>query len=207
MQISVTRGLAELKLLEKRIETNVSQSTFVAVQLGDKPLTGYKSLEEFQTRAQASLQTVNDLITRRQRIKAAIVVSNATTLVRVGMETMTVAEAIERKQSIQHEKVLLTKMVNQHELALREITKENQKVQERLDRLVEASLGGDVKVKDDQYESIAAPFLKKNEAKLVDPLSLRDKIDALQGKISEFEAEVDFVLSTSNAITMIEIAD
>lgn len=59
---------------------------------------------------QASYDKVMGLISYRHKIKALVVQSNACTKVIVGKEEMTVAEAIERKQSIQYEKDLLEVM-------------------------------------------------------------------------------------------------
>ena len=39
----------------------------------------------------------------------------------------------------------------------------------------------------------------------IDPLKIKDKIQALQDKISAFEAEVDATPSVSNALTEIEV--
>ena len=71
--------------------------------------TGYKSREDYQTKARASLQKVDALIARRRVIKRAIVLSNAVVTVTVANEEMTVAEAIEMKNFIAYyEEVLST---------------------------------------------------------------------------------------------------
>ncbi len=207
MQMSVTRGLAELKLLADRIEKTIEQSKYVALKNGDKPVNGYKNDDEFKGNAKSNYDSVMALIKRRQAIKSAIVQSNATTNVVIGGVTMTVAEAIERKGSISLEKQLLEELSDQYNSVLLAVQRENVKVQERLDKLVESSFGQNTKVRDDQYESIAKPFLEKNEASVVDPLDAKSIIAKLSASIAEFEAEVDFTLSTSNAITMITIPD
>ena len=48
-----------------------------------------------------------DLISRRNKIKSAIIMSNAKTVVEVAGKQMTVAEAIDKKSSIEYEKELL----------------------------------------------------------------------------------------------------
>ena len=42
---------------------------------------------------------------------------------------------------------------------------------------------------------------------MIDPCKLSDKIKALEDEIEEFEANVDFALSESNALTQIEVGD
>ena len=41
---------------------------------------------------------------------------------------------------------------------------------------------------------------------MIDPIKILDKINSLEESISSFRAEVDAALSTSNAITEIEIS-
>jgi hypothetical protein len=205
--MSITRALAELKLLSSRIENAIENAHFVVVQSGDKAIPGYNSSAEFAQKAKASLDSIQALIKRRQLIKHAIVLSNASTIVQIDNVQLTVAEAIEQKSSILLEKKLLGKIISDHDKALGEMNKENARVQERLDRLVEASFGTDVKAKSEHYEAITVPFLKKNEAKLLDPIHSRDKASELLAKITSFETEVDFVLSACNATTMIEIPE
>ena len=48
---------------------------------------------------------------------------------------------------------------------------------------------------------------KLYEVKMIDPLTLEDKIKELEKEIDEFQKNVDFVLSESNSRTYIEIPD
>ena len=63
-----------------------------------------------ESRAKADYQSIEALIKRRNAIKSAIVVSNATTKIEVAGVKMTVAEAIERKTSISYDIQLLDKL-------------------------------------------------------------------------------------------------
>lgn len=205
--MTITRGLAELKLLDARIQRTVADGAFVAVVVGEKPVRGFQSNEEFSRRAQASLQSAQDLIRRRNAIKAAIVVSNATTYITIGGNRMTVAEAIERKRSIAYEEELLDTLRAQHKNAVQEMEQKNAEVKLRLDRLLEANFGKDAKAKDSEYDAIAKPFMAQNEAKLVDPVKVKSVIDTLTEEIETFKTEVDFVLSESNTLTRITVPD
>jgi hypothetical protein len=66
--ITVTDALAELTLLEKRIESaraGLEQNTLIAyVEIGKVP-TGFKSREDYETKARAALQKVDALIVIR----------------------------------------------------------------------------------------------------------------------------------------------
>lgn len=207
MEISITRGLAEIKLLEKRIQKEIAQSVFIGYAVGKKSVKGYDSIPEFEAKVKGSYQSVNDLIKRRDAIKSSIVKSNAMTEVTINGQTMTVAEAIERKTSIVFEKELLNKMVNELTNVNYQVQRRNDEVQEKLHDLLQTNFGKDSKAKSDEVDSITKPYLENNEAKVIDPLKLQSIIEELSNKLDAFESEVDFVLSESNTITKISIAD
>lgn len=207
MRLSITEALPEVKLLEKRIADKISESKFVGVTIGTKGLVSLRTREDFDKDASASYQSVTDLIKRRNLIKSLIVQSNATTIVKVGMVEMTVAEAIERKNSIGFEKLLLQEMKDQLYRVQSEINSTNRNVQAQLDKQLEALAGKEAKANVSEYEGIINAYREKNEAKLVDPLNLQTKISALQETIEDFELHVDTALSKSNTLTEIEIPD
>lgn len=207
MEMSITRGLSELKLLDKRIQKGINETTFITSAIGPKPVSGYTSTELYVETTERNYQSTIDLIKRRQKIKSLIVESNAKTMVTISGKGMTVAEAIERKTSIQYEKSLLEKMRRDYNHAVTQVESKNEEVQLRLEKLLEANFGKDSKVKDTEMEAISKPFKEQNEAKLVDPLKLKEKMDTLSKEIDEFECEVDFILSESNTITKINLVD
>lgn len=205
MQMSITRALSELKLLDKKIEKATINALFVATAVGKKPVKGFESVVEFEGTAKSQYQSLEDLIKRRQTIKSEIVKSNANTLVVIGGVEMTVAEAIERKTSIKYEEKLLFIMKRQFEATVDKAESENNRVKDRLDQLLEAQFGKDSKTKNEETEAISKQFFETNEVKVIDPLKLRVKIEELEEKIDNFHSEVDHVLSDSNTLTKIEI--
>lgn len=207
MQMSITRGLAELKLLDKKIEKATQEGLFVSTAIGKNPVKGFKTTDEFEQNAKSAYQSVLALIARRQVIKSAIVKSNATTSVTIAGVSMTVAEAIEQKTSIIHKQNLLRKMNLDFHQANDRAETENHRVKNRLDEHLNSYFGKDTKGKNDEVEVITKAFLQNNEAKVVDPIGARVEIEKLHDSIENFLSEVDFVLSESNTITKIEVAD
>jgi hypothetical protein len=205
MEMSITRGLAELKLLDKRIEKAIHSTNYAGACVGKKPITPYTSNEQFENEVRSAYQSVQDLINRRQTIKSAIVDSNAKTVVKIGETEMTVAEAIERKSSIEYDKTLLGKLKSDYNNTLVQIERHNENVNNKLDKHLETIFGKDGKDKTGEMESVSKAFKAENEAKLVDPLKIKEVIDKLEYEIDEFENECDFVLSESNTITKITI--
>jgi hypothetical protein len=205
MEMSITRGLAELKLLDKRIEKAIYSTNYAGACVGKKPISSYASNEQFENEVKSAYQSVQDLIQRRQTIKSAIVDSNAKTVVKIGETEMTVAEAIERKSSIEYDKKLLGKLKSDYNNTLVQIERHNENVNNKLDKHLETIFGKDGKDKTAEMKAVSEAFKAENEAKLVDPLKIKEVIDKLEYEIDEFETEVDFVLSESNTITKITI--
>ena len=98
--ISVSQALAELKLLRKRIQNATKDSVFTVVKKKRDLLDAAK----FSVEAMASYQSYKDLLARYNAIKAAIVLSNAATKVSIAGIEYTVADAVERKKTIEMEK-------------------------------------------------------------------------------------------------------
>lgn len=206
--MSIHRGLAELKTLDKRISRAIKEP-FVEMQIGSEPPKGFKTVEEFNEKAKASFQQATDLIERRNKIKSAITASNASTIVEIGGRKMTVAEAIDRRDTgLQYDKELLKSLRQQlHAIDLK-IDRETVDMQRRLDQRIDADLGSkDRKTNAAEVDDITKSFLARYKPNAVDPIGIRNKIEELTREIEQFEMEVDFVLSESNTTTKIEIED
>ncbi len=208
--ITVTDALAELTLLQKRIESariSLEDNTLITyVEMGKVP-TGFKSREDYETKAKASLQKVDALITRRRVIKRAIVLSNAQTIVTVASENMTVAEAIEMKNFIMYYESVLNTMHSAYKTTISQYEKAKVKIKDRLDKLALEVLGKNVNSGSDRYQSLADSFLAREGVELLDPTNLAEEVEKRQSFIEEFNSTVDRVLSISNARTMIDIPD
>lgn len=196
--ITVTRALVELKTVDRRIKKAREGCVLVTYKSGSEDTPKNKITE-------SKLQQVTDLIERRKALKAAIVKSNAITAVKIGDREYTVAEAIERKSSIAYEKDLLRDMKVQLGNVTRQVEVFNEKVQTKLDGMLEKSFGSNQKANADELKAFSESYLRSNRAEIVDPLDLGERIEKLETKIVDFEAEVDLVLSESNATTTIQV--
>ncbi|MFJ8460683.1 hypothetical protein ACIQ57_16295 [Lysinibacillus xylanilyticus] len=204
-KISIHRALTELKMLNHRIEAATNEvSAVLANRKSNSKINGVE-MQEYEKQMQASYDKVVSLIDYRNRIKALVVESNAKTKVIVGKEEMTVAEAIERKQSIQYEKELLEVMQQQYRSAVNTVTKENDALPAKLETYLVNILGNKEKQSPEEVKLHTETFMKRNEYELIDPMNIKKKIEALSNRIEEFESEVDAVLSESNATTFIEV--
>ena len=120
---------------------------------------------------------------------------------------MTVAEAIERKNSIEYDEMLLNEMKRQYANTTATVDKENKKVDAKVDDLLTTLVGkdSDKKLSKEDQEAVEKPYREKNEFEFVDPLGLYEKIQALEADIDGFKSNVDTVLVLSNATTFIEV--
>lgn len=206
--MSIHRGLAELKNLDKRIQRGVSER-FVSLQIGEEAPKSYKDVESFVAEAKANYQSITALIERRNKIKAAITASNAVTTVTISGREMTVAEAIDRRDTgLNYDKSLLGSLRRQLNLVEIEIEKERMDMERRLEQRIQADLGSkDRKTNIEEVENITKSFLNRYKPDALDPIKIREEIKKLTDSIENFEMEVDFALSESNTDTKIEIAD
>lgn len=208
--MSVTRALAELKRLDDRINRAMSEGLFVAVTVGKedkrKLINGTETVATATGRIQSTMDSLDTMFAQRAAIKRAIVQSNAVTTVKLGGETLTVAEAIERKKSIANKRQLVMMMQRQVNTATTTVASQNAKVEAQIETNLATIYGNDKgKVDAGMFEAIAKPQRDQKEAALLDPLNVMDKIAALQEEISLVDTELDFTLSEVNAKTEISV--
>lgn len=209
MKISIHRGLSEIKMLDKRIERSILESSFVGSKKKSAEKVNNSTLtkEKFEKETVSNYQSINDLIARRTMIKRLIVLSNANTKVQVGSKEYTVAEAIENKTIIETKKKLLNAMKKQYKNHNANVNMQNEQVESKLDEQIQIMLGSDKQNKTSGLEGFIEQYKAQNEWELVNGLNIEEEIKKLENSIEEFENNVDFVLSESNATTFIEIED
>lgn len=206
-KISITEALNELKLYDSKINKAIANARLASAAKKSSDKVGVVKKEDFEERAKASYQSITDLIANRNALKSAIVKSNAVTEVTINGKTMTVAEAIERKNSIDYDVTLLNEMKKQYVTATDTVNKENKKVDNKVDELLSTLIGkdSDKKISREDQEAIERPYREKNEYEFIDPIGIYDKMLELEADIDGFNSEVDTRLVLSNATTFIEI--
>lgn len=204
--MTIHRALAELKLIDARIESAIAAIEPTGNMQKGKLVNMYYSLEDFEKNAKARFQSVNDLMERKTKIKSSIVRANGVTKVTIGGVEMTIADAINFKGIVSFKKRLIDNLKSKHAHAKAVTEKNNVNVEANALRLAEAALQKDnVKLGDNDAVAITEPYLDKNRFSLVDPLKVEELVEKLTTEVNAFETEVDAVLSEINAITTIEI--
>ena len=209
-EITVTEGLRELKLYDAKINKAINKANLVIAAKKSEDILKQigKTKKEFKDEAKAEYISIKDLIENRAKLKAAIVNSNAKTKVTIDGVKMTVAEAIERKSSIEYEQTLLKKLKSAYEKANDLVSYNNDKVDNKVDELIKTMVGKDTtKMSKEDQDKITNGYRENNEWDIVDPIEIRKEIDKLEERIDGFLANVDVQLSLSNSTTFIKLED
>ncbi len=196
--ITATRALSELKLLDKRIQKKTQSACFLTSKIGNE-------IKNNSCTAESDLQSITDLISRRAKIKSALMRSNSTTVVKISSESMTVAEAIEKKSSIDYLANLLDELRDQRYNIQTDTERNNSRAQERLDNLLVSTFGKDLKARPSEITEVSDVFWKANKCEVVDDIEIDKKITELDEYIDNFMSEIDLCLSEINAKTEITL--
>ena len=202
-EITITRALAELKLLDSRIQKKINESDFVFFI--SKKNKSNVNQDTLVSNSKSSVQSITDLIERRKNLKKSIILSNAVTKVKLANEEMTVAEVIERKQLVTYYKLFSAKMKLNRESVLNQVERQNQLMDTDLQKILEINFGKNStsRTNSDDIDNISKTYRELNKAEVLDGIGVDVKIKEIEELISRYETESNFVLSESNATTKI----
>ncbi len=209
--MSITRALAIRKSLKKEIADHFNtQRLLVAIQLGnagkDTNIVGQDAAKVVAT-IQSNHDKIHGMLRRFTAIRQAINDSNHNTQVVINGVTMSVSDAIVMKDTMEERK----KILSNYRIALHKATQEVEKITEkfdsRIDALVAANIDDDTSTEERTrvQQSIRESQTNMFGPRLLDPLDIRAKITEMEDEITFLTTEFDYVLSTSNTVTMIEV--
>lgn len=213
----VTQALDERDLLVKKISDKIRQAKFVDTikPNEDKVFDERISRDEFAKKAESSYQQIQDLIERYQKIEAAIVASNANTVIKTSYGEFTVAGAISLRSRLRDtddfgwgsdfETNLIRKMQNELDNKIQFADAKNSSLQSTAEGMRLSILGKDSKTKDEKPLEVVEAYVRENTTELVDPLDVQKKITQLTEKRDTLLSELDTQIKVSNATTFIEI--
>ena len=209
--MTIHRALAELKTMDDRIEKAITSVNYtMAVKHSAEKISGVP-VAEVKENIKNGYQKVQSLIARRNAMKRAVVLSNATTKVMIGNVEYTVAEAIEMKNhGVEYKKTLRYKLVTDHRMAQATFDANSGEVLEKkaeqyiISVIAAQPKDSKMSIDSDAMKAMRADYLKNNAYDMIDPINVIKTIEALDAEITEFETEIDACLSVSNATTVIE---
>jgi len=195
--ISVLKALTIKKKLLIRLKSGFSFNS-IEMQQGDSERV-IGSWDKYKSDGKAELQSFKDTLKSFRHICGAISTANATNMVTINEKKMTIIEAIHWKDSLEFELVLLKTLRSQMATATDQLEMHNERVQGRLDRLLEESFGKNSRTKSDEFDAISKPFLAKNEYKLVESFDVSEEIKKLESSLEDLAVDINVALSESNA--------
>jgi len=205
MEMTLTRALNEVKLLEKRINKyNTDDATWVAVSKNGKIGTN-TDVNILSSIAKENKQSLTDLIKRRNSIKHKILNANNSTTIKVANEEYTIAEAIDMKNFIEIERDVYRTIKMQIHRTEREYTIKCEEVDNLVERTVSQTLQSDGKKDASMVAGIEKYVRDNNKIVLEDPAHITKWVDERLEYVENFINEIDFSLSEINAITKIEV--
>jgi len=213
----VTQALDERDLLVKKINDKIAKASFVDTikPNEDKVFDARVSKEEYAKQSESAYQQIIDLIDRFQKLDAAIVASNAETLIKTSYGEMTVAGAISLRSRLRgrgnydgnadFEGMLQRKMESELQKRLQFAELKNKQLQTTAEEMRLSILGKDSKVRDEKPLAVVEAYVKENTTELADPLDVKAKVEALKEKRDTLLTELDTQIKVSNATTFIEL--
>ena len=153
-------------------------------------------------------KSIRTLMNRRNAMKRAVTLSNATTEVEINGIKYRVAEAIEMKNhGLDNYSILLRALIKGRTDAKLLIEKNNgAALEKRADDYVLGLYNSKEKVVSTEAENTRNEYIKANTYDFIDPLDVVAIQSELEEFIENFRSEVDAALSVSNAITEIEFS-
>lgn len=210
-KMTIHKALAELKTMDVRIAKAIHETPYVlAVKHSAEKINGM-TVDNFKDKMRSGYQKATNLIARRDAMKRAVVLSNATTKVKIGDNEYTVAEAIEMKNhGMEFKSDLLRQMNSAYTAAQNELVRNGgEALEKKAEQYVLAVIAAQPKdskmsVDSDAMKALRQTYIDNNTYDLVDPMNIAKVMEKLDAEINEFNAEVDAALSCSNALTVIE---
>ena len=211
----VTQALDERDLLVEKINDKIRKIKAVDVKKRNEDQTAVErmTVEDFKKGADSAYQQIMDLIARYEKIDAAIVASNAKTMIETTYGKYTVAGAIALRNrlrddigvgdSTNFELRLVKQFEQQYQAGVQMLESKNRMVDAQAESMRNSIVGRDNKVKDPTPLAVVDEFVKENTTEIVDPLDSKKKAQELNEKITTLLTELNTKIKVSNATTMI----
>ena len=214
MEMTIHQALREVKMLDKRIASKISDFEGVKAVVESESKIGSETKAEWDKRQVETYQSIKDMITRRNKIKQLISLSNAQNEVTINNywgsnKKMTVAAAIElQRYGMSYYDNLITTMKRNYNHAYSDYSVKNEQVNEEANDFIARSFASKDKQESSKVVDEARKlYVQDHKVELRDPVGILKKIEEMEKMSEELKAELDSALSVSNATVLINIED
>lgn len=204
----VCDALDERDFLAKKISDAIKTFKPCAVKRKmDKNLSDGSSVEDFTEKVKRDFQSIQDMIARHKRINRALVLSNATTKIKIKCinEELTIAEAISLRKATNEgtNSQLIAVMMRSFNDAKQNLDILNRKKDQMDEKYKDTFANSDKAITDDDIKNIEA-LTDRYTPELVDPVNCAEKLKELDEQESLILKEIESAIKVSNATTTIE---
>lgn len=179
-------------------------STPVHYSIGKKPPRGFESKQDYEARTKADNESIVQLMKNSEELYGKILKANAEKTITINGKQMSVAFAIVyRDIFLPRKKDQLTALIYQYQKILTEIDNINQRAQAEVDQIIQTSSQTE-KPNAEESKKAYEFHMSNREAKIIDPLGIKDAINKLQEEIAVIEGDLQTELYTNNISTDID---
>jgi len=206
MEMTLTRALNEVKLIEKKIMKYAgSDLTWVSISKNGKIGPRAIDAQKLESVVKENKSSFVDLVTRRNMIKRRILTANNSTTLTVDGVMYSIAEAIDLKSFIETEKIVYRTMIAQIRNVDANFVDQQEAVDDLVERTITNALQGDGKKDPTLVSGIEKSVRDNNKIVLEDPCGIREWATNKLESVDTFLNEIDFSLSEINATTKISV--
>lgn len=203
-ELTLTRALAELKLLDSKISKAIQELKSVSYSVNNIVPEFRVTSDEFKANYNSQMQSIQDLRNNKVILKNALMKANAETKVTIGGKEYTILEALNRKTDISTESLLVQTMKKQLSASIANVNSINNSIESNIENTIRSKSASSGNQSKDYIQTVRDSY-KPQMPELVNADVVEKIIKDKEEEISEFIAEVDYALSEINAITKIKV--
>ena len=203
-ELTLTRALVELKLLDSKISKAIQELKSVSYSVNGIVPDFRVTSDEFKANYNSQMQSIQDLRNNKVILKNTLMKANAETKVTIGGKEYTILEALNRKTDISTESLLVQTMKKQLSNAIANVNNITESVEANIENTINSKSSSSGNQSKDYIQTVRDSY-KPQMPELVNADVIEKLIKDKEEEISEFIAEVDYALSEINAITKIKV--
>jgi hypothetical protein len=209
--MTLYQALSELKLYDKKIEKLAERrsempSLIYYCTKTDTAVNGVQKSKVEET-FKSNLKSIVQLLKNRDTIDAAVKLANATTNITINNVTMTIAEALSRKNSYKNRNIINGTIKDIYTNIVNTVESNNRSIKDgaALERFLSSIMGEKGSRNPDDVKTFTQQFVDRHESILIDPNNLNDHIKQEDENVSSFLNEVNYRLTEIDCITSITV--
>ena len=203
-ELTLTRALAELKLLDSKISKAIQEIKSVSYSVNNIVPEFRVTSDEFKANYNSQMQSIQDLRNNKVILKNALMKANTETKVTIGGKEYTILEALNRKTDISTESLLVQTMKKQLSASIANVNSINNSIESNIENTIRSKSASSGNQSKDYIQTVRDSY-KPQMPELVNADVVEKLIKDKEEEISEFIAEADYALSEVNAITKIKV--